>query len=1194
MSTETKRTCPSCGNEFSGAMEFCPICMLRKGLGDGVESGGSSVAETVRPTSDEPPKRFEHYELVTGKDGKPVELGRGAMGVTYKAFDVNLRCPVTLKVISERYLGDESARLRFLREARAAASVRHPNVASVFYLGRTGDNYFYAMEFVEGETLENLIKRSGRLEIKLALEIMSQVAAGLAAVHEQNLVHRDIKPTNIMVRQKDGGAVAVKIIDLGLAKTVNELGSQTAISMPGGFAGTPEFASPEQFAGVGVDIRSDLYALGATLWKIVTGHVMFSGSPAEVMYRHQHAPLPVQQLKDVPEPVFLLLEALLEKDPARRFQNPTELLKAIPAVIDAIDRGRRITRQNLQKTPSTASHVGSRKPFVRPAPKKISIARLPVTGSDIFGREEDIAFLDGAWANRDINVVTIVAWGGVGKSTLVNHWLRRMAAEHYRSAELVFGWSFYRQGTSGGTSSADEFLDAALTWFGDPDPRVGTVWEKGERLAKLVAHRRTLLVLDGLEPLQNPPGPQEGRLREPSLQALLRELAAFHKGLCVITTRTPIADIADYERTSALRRTLEQLSSDAGAKLLRALGVNGDEAELQSASDEFRGHCLALTLLGSYLTDAYNGDIRRREEVSARLAHDLRQGAHARKVMESYQNWLGEGPELAILRMLGLFDRPADERAFGALLKSPPIPGLTESLIDLSPIEWQMILARLRRARLLAREDPHNPGQLDTHPLVREYFGEQLRSQRTDAWKECNRRLYHYYQTLAPQLPNSFREMEPLFSAVICGCNASLFREALHEVYIPRIQRGNACFAANDLGATGPLLSALVHFFEHGRWGSLVEMAIEGQSLTAEDKLFILMQAGLYLTATRGMGAPETRICYERAEALCHSLNHPRLLYMQLVGQYRYTLMTDKLSAAMQIAERVHSLAQEQNDAALIIGAYSAFAATFYFLGEFETARQYAMRGVQLWRSGGVQSPAEEYFTPVVGCLVYAAACEWHFGEIASCHALRDEGILIAKELKDVNALALAVQWAAILANLERNPAQVDRLASDLIELCTRHNFVYWLATGAIWRGWARSASGDTAEGIRWIEQGIRDIRATGTVLGLPGYLARKAEALYLANRTSEALEAIDEADVLAERFENRYSSADLHRLRGVFLAALGSDETQIEASFCAAINTAKQQKSVSLQKRAEVTYAEYRRQKASASGGRGFRLPLW
>src|SRR6202165_919622 len=223
MKTEDRRTCPSCGNEVSGAMEFCPVCMLRKGLTGGVKSGESSTSEDkVNPTPERTVQRFEHYELVTGEDGKPVELGRGAMGVTYKAFDVDLHCPVTLKIISERYLGDESARLRFLREARAAAKLRHSNVASVLHLGRTGSSYFYAMEFVEGETLEKIIKRSGRLDVKLALEIATQVAAGLAAVHEQNLVHRDIKPTNIMVRLKEERGVTAKIIDLGLAKTLAE------------------------------------------------------------------------------------------------------------------------------------------------------------------------------------------------------------------------------------------------------------------------------------------------------------------------------------------------------------------------------------------------------------------------------------------------------------------------------------------------------------------------------------------------------------------------------------------------------------------------------------------------------------------------------------------------------------------------------------------------------------------------------------------------------------------------------------------------------------------------------------------------------------------------------------------------------------------------------------------------------------
>jgi predicted ATPase len=1160
---------------------------LRRVLGPEPEAEQDSADEGFLPPDD---GCFDHYEIVRRGDGSFDQLGRGAMGVTYRALDAVLGNAVALKVIDAHIAGRADARERFLREARAAARLRHPNIASVFYYGvRKRDRQcFYAMELVEGETLEARMRREGPLPASFALEVLAQLARAMAAAEAQGLVHRDLKPANVML--VSGTDLTVKIIDFGLAKA--PAAGESDITH-GVFVGTPAFASPEQFAGVDVDIRSDLYSLGVMVWEMVTGHPPFRGSPAEVMYQHQHAPLPLEELELAPQPVVVLLEILLEKDPARRFQSPAELLKVMPMITDAIDLGRTITQQSLRKTPSTASRVGTRKPPGRLAPKKISVARLPVTGSDVFGREGDIAFLDDAWANQDANVVTIVAWAGVGKSTLVNHWLRRMTAERYRSAELVFGWSFYRQGTSAGASSADEFLDTALAWFDDPDPRVGTPWGKGERLARLIAQRRTLLILDGLEPLQNPPGSQEGRLREPSLQALLRELAAFNPGLCVITTRLPVTDIADQEGGSALRRDLEHLSREAGAQLLRALGVKGQETELRSASDEFSGHCLALTLLGGYLTDAYDGDIRCREEVSNRLAQDVRQGAHAQKVMASYQSWFGEGSELSVLRLLGLFDRPADEKALGVLLKRPAIPGLTESLTDLHPTAWRTILAKLRRARLLAGEDLHNPGHLDTHPLVREYFGEQLRSRRTEAWKECNRRLYNYYRVLAAPLPDSVREMEPLFLTVICGCNAGLLWEALHEVYIPRIQRGDAYFAANVLGARGALLSVLVHFFEHGRWGSLVETAVEGQSLTPEDQLFILIESGLYLTATRGLGDSDMRICYEHAESLSRSLNRPLLLYLALIGQWRYSLVTDKLSATMQVAKRVYSLAEEQNNSALMIGAYRALAVALYFLGDFDTARRKAIRGVEIWRSEGVQSPVEEVMAPAVVCLGYEALSEWHLGEIDSSHGSMAEAISLAKELNDMHALTHSLWNAGFLAHFERNPIQVERCASELIELSTRQNFASWLAVAKVVRGWARSVSGDTAEGIAWIEHGIENMRAAGWTLCLPYALSVKAEALHLADRASEALEILREAEALSERFEELWWCAELHRLRGVFLAAIGGDESQIEASFSAAISTAREQKSISLEKRAEATYAEYRRQKASGSGGRGFRLPL-
>jgi tetratricopeptide (TPR) repeat protein len=1167
-------TCQACGARVPVDLQFCPVCALRGAVDEAGETSQFDLALS-RSLSE---FRFDHYEILKRQDGTPLELGRGAMGVTYKAIDINLQCAVALKLINARFIGDESARRRFVREARAAASVRHPNVASVFHLGKSGDGYFYAMEYVEGETLANLMKRWGRLELKVALEITKQVAAGLVATHEQNLVHRDIKPANIMVCLKGEGRLTAKIIDLGLAKGLSDASPEPATSVPGGFAGTPEFASPEQFAGLG-DIRSDLYSLGVVLWVMLTGQLPFRGTPAELIYRHQHTPLPVEQLKGVSRPVVALLEVLLDKDPARRFQNPTELLGAVSTMASATVPSPSVSRLSLQEV---IPHPATRRKPGRQGPKKISIARLPVTGSELFGREEDIVFLDDAWAKQEANVVTIVAWAGVGKSTLINHWLRRMAAEHYRSAQLVFAWSFYRQGTSGQISSADEFFHAALSWFGDPDPQFGTGWEKGERLAKLVADRRTLLILDGLEPLQNPPGPQEGRLRDPALQALLRELAASNKGLCVITTRTPVADIADHEQTSALRCDLEQLSCGAGAKLLRALGVKGDEAELRIASDEFGGHCLALTLLGSYLTDAYDGEIRCRCEVTGRLTRDVRQGVHARKVMESYQTWFGEGPELSVLRMLGLFDRPADEKALEALLKPPAIQNLTDSLAGLRRIEWQPILGRLRRARLLAPEDHRNPGYLDAHPLVREYFGEQLRSERVQAWKEANRRLYRHYRTVAPKLPDNFREMEPLFLAVICGCNAGLFRAALHEVYIPRIQRGDAYFAANALSARGVLLTVLAHFFEPGRWGRLLETDVEQQSLSVEDRVYLLLQAALYLTVTKETQAPEVRICYEYAEKLCLSVNRlflSKFFYSSLVGRWRSSFMSDKLSRTLLLAEEVHSLAQSRNDSALLIGAYDALGTTLLHLGDFERARQFATRGVEIWRSRALLSGVEELMAPAVACLCTQAETKWHFGEIAFCRGALSEAKSLAKKLNDVHGLVQALSVEGFIAYCEGRPSEVQKTASEMLELSTRHNFAFFRSGAAILRGWAQSAMGDTTRGVSSIERGIEARRANGVIIDLSLWLALKAESLYRAGLTIKALEVLTEAEALTQRSEERYWCAELHRLRAVFLSAIASNQIQIEASFHAAIKTAQEQKSISLVRRAKESYAEWRTQ---------------
>jgi len=281
--------------------------------------------------------RFQHFEVLPDEDGSPLELGRGAMGITYKAFDTNLRCLVALKVINAAYLDSENARQRFLREARAAAALRHPNVATVFHLGLEGENYFYAMEFVDGETVDALIRREGPVPARTALAIASQVARALGAAAKQGLVHRDIKPSNLMLTREDDGEIIVKVIDFGLAKAADGGGeADTATLTQGGFVGTPHFASPEQLEEKEIDVRSDIYSLGVTLWYMLSGRTPFAGSVAQVMSQHMHRPPPFEALGAQSQEVIALLSRMMAKDPADRPQNPADLRREIEACLSTL------------------------------------------------------------------------------------------------------------------------------------------------------------------------------------------------------------------------------------------------------------------------------------------------------------------------------------------------------------------------------------------------------------------------------------------------------------------------------------------------------------------------------------------------------------------------------------------------------------------------------------------------------------------------------------------------------------------------------------------------------------------------------------------------------------------------------------------------------------------------------------------
>ena len=334
--------CPKCRMRLAAGTpaQLCPVCLLRLSFEDEPDESVESIGEDRNPISpanqgvspSEPPSSaYGHFRIETKEDGTPFELGRGAMGVTYKATDTNLHRVVALKVISPQYVGDESTRQRFVREARAAASLRHENIASVFHLGSTDPGYFYAMEFVEGQSLEQIIAARGSLSTETAIEITRQVTAALAAAHQHQLVHRDIKPGNLMVSFKSDDRPVVKVIDFGLVKLAGISPADSVGSMPGTFFGTLRYASPEQIRQGRADIRSDIYSLGITLWEMLVGEVPFDGTPGEIADQHLHAPLPLAQVCHLSRPIVFLLSNMLEKDPRQRPQTPDELLAILRA-----------------------------------------------------------------------------------------------------------------------------------------------------------------------------------------------------------------------------------------------------------------------------------------------------------------------------------------------------------------------------------------------------------------------------------------------------------------------------------------------------------------------------------------------------------------------------------------------------------------------------------------------------------------------------------------------------------------------------------------------------------------------------------------------------------------------------------------------------------------------------------------------
>lgn len=700
----------------------------------------------------------------------------------------------------------------------------------------------------------------------------------------------------------------------------------------------------------------------------------------------------------------------------------------------------------------------------------IDLTRLPQVGEYLFGREAELAKLDGAWADEQTNIISLVAWGGVGKSALVTHWLGRMACEDFRGAARVYGWSFFSQGTSEGEVSADEFFGEALCWFGEQNPERFQQTERARRLAELIRKDRTLLVLDGLEPLQHSPktGP-DGQIRDQTLAELVRDLAWQNPGLCVITTRYGIDDLRALRSTTAPMVELGHLSPQAGAQLLRALGVKGEQEELEAASREFGGHSLALNLLGTYLRDILDGDVRRRGEVSL-LEEDAERGGHARRIMRSYEKQFAGAPELAVLHLMGLFDRPAKRELIDVLRRPPAIEGLNDELIDQKEPEWKRTLARLRQAKLLSEA---TPDEIDAHPLVREHFGQRLRRERPEAWRAGHGRLYEHLRDIAKPLPDTLVEMAPLFQAMHHGCQAGRHQEALLEVFCRRIRREQEQHSLHKLGAYGADLAALAGLFDPP-----FENAVT--ALTEADEAFILNEAAFDLRALgrlREAVAP-TRAALERC-----------------VEQEDWT-------NAVVDASNLCQLYLMLGDVTEAVAKGEASAA----LGDWSGGALLRMAGRATWANALHQA-----------------------GEPARAQALFEvaESLQAKERPHEPRLYSIQGYWYCDLLLDIGRAAEVRERAADAIKIAERENWLLDIALDRISLGRAAQALGAHDEAWAQLDQVVQGLREAGARDHLPrGLLARAA----LFRKTGAAARRdLEEAMRIARRSEMRLFQCDAH-----------------------------------------------------------------
>jgi predicted ATPase/predicted Ser/Thr protein kinase len=1134
------------------------------------QSGGSAFPTlTSRPPALVAPR--EGFPTVPGYELLE-ELGRGGMGVIYKAREANLGRYVALKFLPAEYAGDSDRLDRLLREARTASALNHPHICTVHALGEHEGRPFIVMEFIEGVTLHTLLAQ--RLNVDAAVRLVRQAAQALGAAHAAGVVHRDIKPENIMLRN-DG---YVKVLDFGLARRLPTLahpgphdGSTTE---PGAILGTVAYMSPEQARGDVAESASDVFSLGIVLYQLVTGqHPFETDSPLAMLHAiATRRPLSPARLNPaVPAALAGLMEAMLHKD-ARLRPTAVEVESRLAALAGA------------GKTPPAAT---SPRPIVHRAPE---LARLR-------------AAWDEADAGRGL-VMSVSGEPGIGKTTFVEDFLASLDAAG-RSCLIARGRCSERLAETeaylpvldaledllaadGSGAAARAMQIVAPTWYAQ-------VVRGGPSGASRPATSDVVSLEDGRPATE----------RASSQQAMLREFCSLVQEISRLGTLVFFFDdvhwadgstvdlLAHLGRHCRDLRVLVLVTYRPTEMLLGPHPYHRVRLELegQGAGAELVLGFLSREDVQAYLSLAFPGHafppdfaalIYSRTEGSPLFLVDLLRYLRERGVIAEIDGRWSLAEDLPDLRrelpgsVRSMIQRKLDrlEESDRLLLAAASVQGhefdsaVVAGALAFNAAEVEERLQSLDRVHGLVRalREHEFPDRTLT---VRYVFVHILYQQA----------LYHDLQptrraTLGAALAQALdrRHGEPSTAA------------ASELAWLYEVGRDFPRAAWH----TGRAAQNAASVFAHreavvlARRGLRLLEAVPDSSERAALELPLQTTLGMQLQMTEGFATAAAKQAYTRARELCRQATDPAPLFPVLWGLWLFSKVRSELSKAQEMADELASLARQLRDLDLALQAHQALGMTAFCRGEPAAAIQHVEQAAALYDPVRHRTHAFLFGQdPAVMCQAYGEVALWLLGYPEQARRQSEETIRRSRALSP-SSQAIAMHFAGMVHQLCRDPSRTRECADTAMAIATEHGFSFWRAGGRVLRGWSLAELGEVDEGIRQLQQGLRDWRAIDSVTYETYYLGLLADILRKQGRFEEGRRVVEEALDLARRTGEGLYEAELHRLQGEL--CLPERVETAEACFRQAIAVAQRQEAKSLELRAATSLARLNQYRGGAT----------